>query len=76
MIVHDGQRYQSESEVPDLGSWECVSVNGNQRSYYGLSADVAKLPKYDDLDTGSSAMCLGTGDLYMYHALTKTWYKQ
>ena len=43
--------------------------------YEGLSADVAKLPKYDDLGTGSSALCVDNGDFYKYEATTKTWYK-
>lgn len=76
MIVFDGQKYESVNDIPDLGSWECVSVEVCERSYMGLSTDVAKLPKYDDLGTGSTAMCLDNGDFYIYHAKTKTWYKQ
>lgn len=76
-VVIDGHRYSVGQELPDLGSWECVEAEGiGKRSYQGLSADVDKLPKYDDLDTGSSAMCLDTGDFYFYHAPTKTWYLQ
>ena len=64
------------STAHDLGSFECVSVEGiNQRNYEGLSADVDKLPKYDDLEAGSTALCLDTGDFYKYHAKSKTWYK-
>ena len=74
MIKFDGQLYESEKDIPDLGSWECVESEGNKRQYWGLSADVSKLPKYDNLATGSSALCLDTGDVYGYHAKTKTWY--
>lgn len=74
--VYDGQTYQVGEEIPDLGSFECVSVEGNKRSYSGLSKDVSKLPKYDNLATNSSAQCLDTGDFYFYHAPTKKWYKQ
>lgn len=76
VTVYDGQTYQVGEEVPDLGSFECVGVEGNKRSYSGLSKDVDKLPKYKNLGTNSSAMCLDTGDFYYYHAPTKTWYKQ
>ena len=76
MKVVDGQIYQDNEPVHDLGSFECVSREDvNQRSYEGLSADVDKLPKYDNLEAGSTALCLDTGDFYKYHAKTKTWYK-
>lgn len=76
VTIHDGQTYQAGEEIWDLGSFECTSANGNIRSYSGLATDVDKLPKYDDLGTGSSAQCLDTGDFYYYHAQTKTWYQQ
>lgn len=72
----DGHTYHEGDTLPDLGSWECVKSEGGRRSYSGLSADVDKLPKYDDLATDSSAKCLDTGDFYFYHAPTKTWYLQ
>ena len=76
MIVFDGHFYECAEDCPDLGSWECTEFHGNVRSYQGLSHDVSKLPKYDDLGAGSSAMCLDTGDYYIYHPKTRTWYKQ
>ena len=76
-IVYDGQNYKEGEEIWDLGSFECIDVEGNKRHYAGLSADApAKLPKYDNLGTCSSARCLDNGDYYEYHAHTKTWYKQ
>ena len=76
MKVVDGQMYKDEEQVHDLGSFECVATEGkNKRSYEGLSADVNKLPTYDDLEAGSTALCLDTGDFYKYHAKSKTWYK-
>lgn len=76
MKLVDGQIYEDHEQVHDLGSFECVSVDGkNQRNYEGLSVDATKLPKYDDLEAGSTAFCLDTGDFYKYHAKTKTWYK-
>lgn len=74
-VIVDGKEYNSVAEAPDLGSWVATSTEANRRSYEGLSADVAKLPKYDDLGTGSSALCVDKGDFYKYEATTKTWYK-
>lgn len=76
ITIHDGQVYQAGEEIHDLGSFTCVEQIGNRRSYSGMSADVEKLPKYDNLATNSSAQCLDTGDFYYYHAPTKSWYKQ
>lgn len=76
MIVVDGQIYEDGQPVHDLGSFECVGVEGvNQRSYEGFSADIDKLPTYDNLEAGSSALCLDNGDFYKYHAKSKTWHK-
>ena len=74
-IIYDGQTYKPGDTVHDLGTFVCTSSEDNRRSYEGLSADVSKLPKYDTLGTGSSALCLDTGDFYKYEATTKTWYK-
>ena len=75
-IQVDGQIYEEGQEVWDLGSFECVGHEGNQRYYEGLSADApAKLPKYDNLEAGSTALCLDNGDYYKYHAKSKTWFK-
>lgn len=74
-VVHDGQFYQKGDEIWDLGTFVATSVDGNIRNYEGLSADISKLPKYDDLPTGSSAFCVDTGDLYKYEKTTKKWYK-
>jgi len=76
MKIVDGQIYKDDEPVWDLGSWECVGVDGkNQRNYEGLSTDIDKLPTYDNLEAGSTAFCLDNGDFYKYHAKSKTWYK-
>ena len=72
-MVVDGQLYNEGDEIPDIGSWVAVSVDGNIRHYNGLSADVSKLPKY--VNTGSSALALDTGNRYKFYKPTKTWYK-
>ena len=74
-VGFDGHIYEKGEEIPDLGSFVATSVDGFIRNYEGLSKDVSKLPKYDDLQTGSSAFCVDTGDLYKYEKTTKTWYK-
>lgn len=76
MKVFDGHIYEDDAVLPDLGSLECVGFEGRKRFYTGLSADVDKLPTYDDLATDSTAKFLDTGDFYYYKASTKTWYKQ
>lgn len=72
-VVVDGQIYEPGEEIWDLGSFTAVEAVGNQRSYEGLSVDVDKLPHY--VDSGSSALCLDTGDFYKYHKPTDVWYK-
>ncbi len=76
IVKQDGQTYNPGEEVPDLGSIVCTTSEGNLRDYELLSKDVDKLPKYDNLKTGSSAYCIDNGDFYKYEATTKTWYKQ
>lgn len=71
--VYDGQLYQIGEEIPDLGSWQCVGMQGGKRTYWGLSEDVDKLPKY--CVTGSKALCLDNGDVYLWHNSPKEWYK-
>lgn len=75
MIIYDGQAYNSSSEIPDMGSLVCISANGNQREYRGLSTDFSKLPTYDNLETGSSCLFVDTGEYAEYLAYNKTWYK-
>lgn len=72
---YDGHWYDAGETLPDLGSLVCTSYEGNIRNYDGKYADKAKLPKYDDLETGSSAFLSDSGSFYlfMYYADTKTW---
>ena len=77
MKVHDGQFYEDDEPVWDLGSFECIGREDNKRYYEGFSADAPhKLPKYDDLGAGSTATCLDNGDYYKYHAKSKEWILQ
>ena len=48
-------------------------AKGMVRDYEGLSKDVSKLPHY--VQSGSSALCLDTSELYEYHKPTDTWYR-
>lgn len=75
-IYADGHVYESATDVPDLGSLVCVSADANgQRNYEGLAADVSKLPKYADLETGSSFFAVDSGAFYKYEKSTQTWYE-
>lgn len=72
--IIDGHEYKPGEEIWDLGSWVAVDSHpGLRREYRGLSTDAAKLPHY--VSDGSSALCLDTGDLYMFLKSTDTWYK-
>lgn len=75
MIIYDGQVYERKEDIPDLGSLVCTSTNGNMRSYDGHFSDRHKLPKYDNMSTGSSAFLSDNGNfvLFKYYADTKTW---
>lgn len=79
--IFDGQIYYPGDTLPDLGSWVCTSVDRNAdgefniRNYEGLSTDIGILSHYDNLGTGSSALCLDTGDFYKYEKSTDTWYQ-
>lgn len=77
-VVFDGQTYENEGEIPDMGSIQCVEVRGNQRDYQGFVQDSQKLPKYDDLGTGSSAILIDPNGVEStiigkYDAPTKQW---
>lgn len=72
--TQDGQFYEKGQEIPDLGSWVATSVDGNIRNYDGLSKDVGKLPHY--VETGSSAYCDDTGEIYIFEKTSDTWYLQ
>lgn len=71
----DGRWYNPGDEIPDLGTFVAMPGSDKVRNYTGLSKDISKLPKYDDLETGSSAFCVDTFQLLMYEKTTKTWYE-
>ena len=82
MILQDAQRYVDEESKLDIGSWVAYKVSpGNVREYVGLSADVAKLPKYkfsekgEALGGGSTALCTDTSDVYIYNPSDDSWKK-
>ena len=77
-VVIDGQTYNEGDTIHELGSLQCVEIRGNQRDYQGLLKDKLKLPKYDNLGTGSSATLIdetGTESTIIgkYDAQLKQW---
>lgn len=80
-VRQDGIHYDAGEEVPDLGSMVATSAEGAIRHYEGLSADLEKLKdvvkgeKYSGLATGSTAMCLDTGQYYKYERTTREFYE-
>lgn len=80
MIIQDGQRYNDNEELLDIGSWVAYKVSdGNVREYVGLSTDISKLPKYkytergEALGGGSTAICSDTSDVYIYNPSDDSW---
>lgn len=78
-VKFDGHEYESELDIPDMGSIQNVEVRGKQRDYQGFVQDAQKLPKYDDLGTGSSATLFDPNGVEStiigkYDEQTKTWY--
>jgi len=75
MKIVDGIAYQDD-EAPDLGSIECIETDDRKRNYQLLSADVDKLNTIITyVGAGSSALVLDTGEVYMFHEKSTTWYK-
>lgn len=73
-VIYDGVKYKPGDVIPDLGSWVAQpSTEGMRRDYDGLSADLAKLPHY--VQTGSTAFCIDTSEVYEYEKSTDRWYK-
>lgn len=73
-IEFDGQLYKLGDEIPDLGSLVATSTDGNIRNYEGLYADRYKLPKYDNLATGSSVFFSDNLQIGKYVASEKKWH--
>lgn len=72
-VLVDGLWYQPGEEIPDLGSFECVSTAQGIRRYEGLSKDIGKLPT--NVPAGSRAKCVDTGVTYTFHKGTNKWWK-
>lgn len=73
--MQDDHFYESKEKAPDLGGLIGRQNDDGTRTYEGHYSDKQKLPKYDDLLTGSSALLSnkGTFVLFKYYADTKTW---
>lgn len=72
--VFDGQIFDDFAELPDLGSLVGTGT-ATMRRYEGKYKDKNKLPKYDSLETGCSALLSdeGTFRFFKYYADSKTW---
>lgn len=77
----DGHWYEKGEEVPDIGSFVASPDSDKVRDYTGLYKDIDKLKsasslqKYDDLETGTSAFCIDTGQVFNYEKTTRKWYE-
>ena len=55
----DGKSYESIEQAPDLGNLTCIDASNYPiRKYQGFTSDKLKLPKYDDLGDGSTAILI------------------
>lgn len=58
-----------------FGSFRTVDNEGYKIHLAGLSKDIGKLPTTDkQLETGSTAKCLDTGDVYEYSQGSNSWH--
>ncbi len=75
MIIHDGQEYTKQSDVPDLGSIRCVSHEEKTRNYILKEVDADKLKLITYVADGSTARVLdGEQDYYTF--LCGEWVKE
>lgn len=74
-LIQDGQVYEAGEVVPNMGSIVCTKVrnNGALRTYTFLSKDFILLPKYDSLQSGSTAVATDTDTTYIYDSSDKVW---
>lgn len=71
-IIIDGQTYRKGDIIHDLGGWDCIDIDGSKRYYWGKSSEVDKLPQY--VASGSTALCVDTGELYGFYAPDSKWF--
>ena len=71
-IIIDGQTYRKGDVIHDLGGWDCIDTDGSKRYYWGKSSEVDKLPHY--VASGSTALCVDTGELYGFYAPGNKWF--
>jgi len=62
-------------ETLDMGSFTLTKATNGVYEFKGLSADVSKLPTVQAIGTGSTALCVDNGTIYMYEKTSKTWYE-
>lgn len=78
-IKVDGKYYKNKDMAPDLGSIRCTDASRPPiRDYQGHPQDATKLPIYDDLGHGSSALLIdpnGTTETVSakFDAVNKHW---
>lgn len=76
MDIINGKSVSWEDELEATTSIRFVGTGAKDsiRNYEGLFKDIAKLPKADELATGSSFLALDTAEVYKYEQTTKTWF--
>ena len=62
----------------DLGTFECISDNGNKCEFIGLDGgddDYARTHLPHNVRGGSTAFCLDSGATWIFHSKSDEWYK-
>ena len=79
MKVVDGQIYEDDEEAWDLGTLECVRVEGNNLRHYhartGGDDDYIRTHAPHYVGAGSDILCLDTGKAWVFHQKTDEWVK-
>lgn len=53
-VILDGIMYKPGQEIPDLGNWICIKIEGGRHFYEGISQEVELLPTYVNHGSRSS----------------------
>ena len=48
-VILDGIMYKPGQEIPDLGNWTCVKIEGGRHFYEGVSKELGLLPQNKQL---------------------------
>ncbi len=77
-IIYNSEMLEFKKQLEEDTGFVCYEVQpGDQTTFFGTSDtfDDFKTAVGDLFNTGTIAFCMDTGDRYMYHKMTNTWYQ-